>query len=178
MNVPSPPPLHSILDDPEAFAQRADELRDRRSGFPDSHHPLASLLDALVFFFKVPAETTVLEATSTSRRSMADVKQEEHDLMGGELERAREALPDFEMGLRRAHAAGAPEVTFDSRDPAEDRVAGGLITYLVSTEFATVRTEDLDGERYRYHIGVNWPLLDDFARRLDIPLSDGLSRPK
>jgi hypothetical protein len=39
----------------------------------------------------------------------------------------------------------------------------------VATDFATVQTEDLGGERYRYHVAVDWRRLDDLARRLDLP---------
>ncbi len=162
-------PLHAILDDPVAFDQMVDGLRERRSGFPDHRHPVASLLDALVWFFKLRAETSLLEATAKARRPMDEVVEEEHRLIDDELDRAHEALPAFEAGLRRARAAGNSEVTFDSQDPEQDRMAGALIAYLVATEFATVRTEELPGDRFRYHIAVDWPALDAFAARLTLP---------
>ena len=167
-DVPAVESLHAILDDPEAFERRAAELSKRRSGFPDRGRPVASLLDALVWFFKLPAETTLVEADATARRPMAEVLEEEQDLADEELDRARERLADFEAGLDRARAAGPGEVPFDSRDPEQDRLAGALITYLVATEFATVRTEDLPGDQYRYHIAVDWPRLDAFAARLGL----------
>ena len=176
------PPLRAILDDPEAFERRAEELRRLRPGFPDRGRPYASLLDALVWFFKAPAEATTLEANARARRPMGDVAEEERRLAGDELDRARQSLPAFEDGLRRARTvglaaggltAGGPrpdlEVSFDSVEPEQDRAAGALIAYLVATDFATVRTEDLPGERYRYHIAVDWPGLDDFAARLGLP---------
>ena len=162
-------PLHAILDDPAAFDRMADELRQRRRGFPDHRRPVASLLDALVWFFKLRAETSLIEATAKARRSMDEVVEEEHRLIDEEFDRAHDALPAFEAGLRRAREAGSAEVAFDSRDPEQDRMAGALIAYLVSTEFATVRTEELSADAFRYHIAVDWPALDDFAARLTLP---------
>lgn len=163
-------PLHAILDNPVVFERRADELRHRRSGFPDRGRPVASLLDALVWFLKLRAEATTLEANAKARRPMAEVAEEEERLIADEFERARAALPDFERGLRGLRSARPDEVIFDSRDPEQDRIAGALIAYLVSTDFATVQTEDLPGERYRYRIAVDWDRLDDFAARLDLPM--------
>jgi hypothetical protein len=166
---PPAAPLHAILDDPDAFEQRAKDLREWRPGFPDTGRPVASLLDALVWFFKLRADTFSMIALSTARRPMAEVKEEERRLIDEELERARAALPSFELGLRAARTAGDGEITFDSRDPDQDRIAGALIAYLVSTEFATVRTEDLPDDRYLYHLRVDWTALAAFARRLDLP---------
>ena len=164
----SPHP-HAILDDPDAFAERAARLRAERSGFPDLDRPLASLLDALVWFFKVPTETLDIEATATARRPMGDVLREARAVGDEELERAREALPAFEAGISAARASDTPEVSFDSADPEQDRIAGALISYLVTTDLATVRTEELPDERYRYHIAIDWPRLDTFAGRLGLP---------
>ena len=166
--VPPPAPLHAILHDPTAFEERAEALRRQRPGFPDPDRPAASLLDALVWFFKLPTRQNLLEATATARRPMADVEDEEARLVGEELGRARESLADFELGLRLARAAGRGELSLDSRQEELDRIAGALIANLVATEFATARTEELDGGRYRYHIAVDWPRLDDFAARLGL----------
>ena len=171
---PGAPPLHAILDEPAAFEQRADALRRQRPGFPDRDRPVASLLDALVWFFKLRARQALLEATATARRPMADVEEEEDRLAGEELDRARESLPDFELGLRLARAAGAGELTLDSGEPELDRIAGALIANLVATEFATVRTEEPGEGRYLYHVAVDWPRLDAFAARLDLPLPSRL----
>ena len=167
--APSAAPLHAILDDPVAFEERAEALRRRRPGFPDRDRPAASLLDALVWFFKLPARQSLLEATATARRPMADVEDEEARLVGEELDRARESLADFEVGLRLARAAGSGELSLDSRDPELDRVAGALIANLVANDFATVRPEELDGQRFRYDVAIDWPRLDDFASRLGLP---------
>lgn len=175
--APAVEPLHAIMDDSEAFEARADELRRRRPGFPDRGRPVASLLDALVWFFKLRADTAELESNARARRSMGDVVEEEQRMIGDELDHARESLPAFEDGLRRVQTVGLAagglrpdlEVSFDSTEPEQDRAAGALIAYLVSTGFATVRTEDRSDQRYRYHIAVDWSSLDDFAGRLGLP---------
>lgn len=157
---------HDHLADIDA---RLAELRQRHSLFPDRRNPFGSLAEAIVWCTKVPAETMVLEASAGPRREMADVMREEERLRTDELTRARDGALDLENGLRLARAAGPRELTLDSRDPAEDRLAGALISILVASDYATARTEDLGDEQYRYHLAVDWPRLDALAERIDLP---------
>jgi hypothetical protein len=161
--------VEETLEERAEFERRVGELRRRRPRFPDGGRPLASLVQAITWIYKVRDETVLIEATSTSRRDMADVKREEQDVADGELARVDEAVPAVAEGLRMARAAGGGEVPFDSRDPEQDRLAGALIAYLVATDFATVRTDELGDEQYRYNIWVNWQRLDDLAARLELP---------
>jgi hypothetical protein len=157
------------VDDSTVLDNRLAELRQRRPGFPDRDQPFAALAEAIVWCSKVPAETVVLEATAGPRRAMADVAQGEERLRTIELERARASALDLENGLRLARSAGAREVALDSRDPVEDRLAGALISILVASDFATARTEELGDRRYRYHVAVDWPRLDEMAERIGLP---------
>src|SRR4051812_22599625 len=151
------------VDDSFALDERLAELRRRQHGFPRRDQPFAALAEAIVWCSKVPAETMVLEASSGPRRAMADVAQDEERLRTGELERARASALDLENGLRLARSAGSGELALDSRDPAEDRLAGALISILVASNYATARTETLGDEQYRYHIAVDWAALDAMA---------------
>lgn len=157
------------LADSTVLDERLAELRRRRRGFPDRDAPFASLAEAVVWCSKVPAETMVLESSAGARRPMADVVEDEERLRTTELERARAAALDLENGLRLARSMGARELALDSRDPAEDRLAGALISILVAGDFATARTEDLGDEQYRYSIAVDWPRLDEMAVRIGLP---------
>jgi hypothetical protein len=157
------------LDDANILNERLAELRERRHGFPDRNQPFATLAEAVVWVAKVPAEAVVLEATSGPRRPMADVAEEEERLRTTELDRARSLALSLENGLRLARASGSPELTLDSRDPAEDRLADALISILVAGDFATARTDELGNEQYRYHVAVDWAALDALAARLDLP---------
>jgi|SoiMethySBSTD1v2_1073268.scaffolds.fasta_scaffold3073386_1 hypothetical protein len=157
------------LEEQDVIERRLEALRERHRDFPDRRHPLASLVQAIVWCAKAHAEAITLEASATARRPMADVVRDEERLLEDELARARESVPDLEDGLRLARAAGDREVAFDSRDPVQDRVAGAVISTLVASDFATVRTEELGNEQYRYHVAVLWPVLDAFAARLGLP---------
>jgi hypothetical protein len=157
------------LDDPTVLDERLDALRQRQPSFPDRHEPFTALAEAIVWCSKVPAETVVLEASAGPRRPMADVGEDEDRLQRIELERARESALDLENGLRLARAAGTRELPLDSRDAAEDRLAGALISILVASDFATARTEVLGDKQYRYHIAVDWPRLDALAERIGLP---------
>jgi len=157
------------LDDQDVIERRLGTLRERHPGFPDRRRPLVSLAEAIVWCAKAHAEAVTLEASSTARRAMADVMRDEQRLEEDEMERARDSAADLETGLRLAQTAGSGEVSFDSRDPTQDRIAGALISTLVASDFATVRTEDLGNEQYRYHVAVLWPTLDAFAARIGLP---------
>jgi hypothetical protein len=155
-------------DDWTIFDERLADLHRRRHGFPDRGEPFASLAEAIVWCSRVPAETMAIEATAGPRRPMADVAQDEERLRSSSLEQARGSALDLENGLRLARAAGAGEVSLDSRDPAEDRLAGALISILVAGNLAMARTEDLGDEQYRYYLSVDWPKLDAIAERIDL----------
>jgi hypothetical protein len=157
------------IDDSSVLDERLAELRKRRHSFPDHDEPFAALAEAIVWCSKVPAETMVLEASAGPRRGMADVVEEEERLRTVELERARASALDLENGLRLARSAGGRELALDSRDPAEDRLAGALISILVASNFATARTEEVGDEQYRYDVAVDWPALDAMAVRLGLP---------
>jgi hypothetical protein len=157
------------MDDLAIVDERLAALRERRSGFPDRSRPFAALAEAIVWATKVPAETAAVESASHARRPMADVMEEEEHLRSSELEQARTQALNLENGLRLAHDRGGTELPLDSRDPAEDRLAGALISILVSSDFATVRTEELGDEQYRYHVAVDWARLDWMTERIGLP---------
>ena len=156
------------VDDSTVFDERLADLHRRRHRFPDRDAPFESLAEAIVWCSRVPAEAGVLEANAGPRRPVADVAQDEERLRSSELERARNSALDLENGLRLARVAGSGELTLDSRDPAEDRLAGALISILVAGNFATARTEDLGDEQYRYHVSVDWRKLDAMAERIGL----------
>lgn len=162
------------VDEATIIDERLAELRERHPGFPDRNAPFDSLAKAIVWCTKAPAEARVLEASSGPRRPMADVLESEQRLVSAELDRAHEAAADLERGLRLARSSGASELTLDSRDPTEDRLAGALISILVASDLATVRTDDLGNEQYRYHVAVNWPALDAMAERIGLASIDRL----
>lgn len=156
-----------------ALDQQIAALRERRSGFPDHDRPFVTLAEAVVWCAKVPAETVILEASAGPRRAMAEVIEEEERLRTSALDAAEAEALNLENGLRLAYAhEGAHErmeLPLDSRDPAADRLAGALISILVASDYATVRTEDLGDEQYRYYIAVDWPRLDQLAGRVGLP---------
>jgi hypothetical protein len=157
------------LDDLTRLDERLDDLRERQRGFPNRDRPFEALAEAIVWCSKVPAGTAELESSAGARRPMADVAEEEEALRTSELDQARASALSLENGLRLARAAGGAEISLDSRDPAEDRIAGALISILVASDFATVRTEEVGHEQYQYGIAVDWNRLDELAERIGLP---------
>lgn len=156
------------LDHLSNLDERLAQLRERRPGFPDRARPFEALAEAIVWATKVPAETMSVESSAHARRSMASVMEEEERLRSSELDQAKAQALNLENGLRLAQTRGGAELPLDSRDPAEDRLAGTMISILVASDFATVRTEELGEEQYRYHVAVDWSRLDDLAARLGL----------
>jgi hypothetical protein len=157
------------LEGQDIIERRLEELREHDRHFPDRRHPIAALTEAIVWCEKVHADALTLEGSADARRPMADIMREEDRLITSELERARAAVPDLESGLRLARAAGSGEVAFDSRDPKQDAVAGAMISTLVSSGLAAVRTEELGHDAYCYYVTVDWAALDAFAARIGVP---------
>jgi hypothetical protein len=161
------------VDDVAYREDRLAALRAHRRGFPERDSPFAALAEAIIWCAKLPTETLELESAAKARRPMADVMEEEAHLRDHALEKARASALDFENGLRLALAVAPAELALDSRDPAADRIAGALISILVASDYATVRTDDLGDEQYRYTIAVDWAALDDLAAQIGL---DSLAR--
>lgn len=121
------------------------------------------LLEALVRREELPRRRAALERNADAAALAGEVlAREEREIERDELVRARLDAADFQAGLERARGAGE-EAPFDSADPDQDRLAGVLIHYLVTTGYASVRTEERSPERRIYHIAVDWPKLEALA---------------
>jgi hypothetical protein len=99
---------------------------------------------------------------------MGDILENEQEIRVDELDRADAAAADLGEALRAAWLAGG-QITLDSRDPDQDRLAGAIISTLVASDFATVQTEELGDEAYRYAVAVDWPKLDALAAEVGLP---------
>jgi hypothetical protein len=108
-----------------------------------------------------------VEMHATASRSMAELRQEEHELAQEEAAAARRHVDDFRTAVldarQRSGADGSGEARYDSTQPDEDAMADLLIQYLVRTGYADVRTEELAPQRHRYHLRVDWPRLRELA---------------
>ena len=125
-----------------------------------------ALLDALTRD-RLEVEAVERELTTTSRRSLADVQEDQERAARDELAEARHELDDFRAALQDVHARGGPdgaaEVAYDSRESVQNQRADLLIQYLVRPGYAEVRTEEPQPEQYVYHIRVDWPRLRALA---------------
>ncbi|MGH2355395.1 MAG: hypothetical protein ACRDI2_02835 [Chloroflexota bacterium] len=127
-----------------------------------------ALLDALAKQ-RVDAEAVALEMDTRSRRTMADVKEEELAVAQDQMEDARQHLHAFRDALEdaRGRAAAAPkgEVAYDSTDPAQNARADLLIQYLVRTGYGEVRTEEPSPGQYVYYLRIAWDRLRQLAEQ-------------
>jgi hypothetical protein len=132
----------------------------------------ASLLDALTRD-RLEVEAVERELQATSRRSLAEVQQDQQRAEKDELAEARRELDDFRAAMSDVHQRGGDqrEVPYDSATPDQNRAADVLIQYLVRPGYAEVRTEEPAPEHYVYYIKVDWPRLRALADAQGHPLA-------
>ena len=134
---------------------------------------LATLLDALTRD-RLGVEAIEREMQASSRRSMAEVQDDQHRAEHDELAEARRELSDFRSAIADVHQRGGPrgnEVPYDSREPTQNQAADVLIQYLVRPGYAEVRTAEPEPEHYVYYIRVDWPRLHGLAEAQGHPLA-------
>ena len=160
---------------------RRDEARPARwlSGFGTldwrvDERAYAALLDALTRD-RLEVEAVERELMTTSRRSLADLQQDQQRAERDELAEARGELADFRAALEdirtRGGRDGSAEVPYDSREPVQNRMADLLIQYLVRPGYAEVRTDEPEPEHYVYYIRVDWPRLRALAEEQGHPIT-------
>jgi len=135
----------------------------------------ASLLDALTRD-RLEVEGLEREMQATSRRSLADVQNEQHRVEHDQLAEARRELDEFRAAIadlhKRARPGGQAEVPYDSHDPIQNGAVDVLIQYLVRSGYAEVRTEEPRPTQYVYYIRADWPRLRELAKAQGHPLPD------
>ncbi len=134
---------------------------------------LATLLDALTRD-RLEVEAVEREREATSRRSLAELQEDQHRVERDELAEARRELDDFRAAIADVRGRGGPEaleVPYDSSVADQNRAADVLIQYLVRPGYAEVRTEEPTPEHYVYYIRVDWPRLRSLAEAQGHPLT-------
>jgi hypothetical protein len=134
----------------------------------------ASLLDALTRD-RLEVEALEREMEATSRRSLAEVQEDQHRAERDELAEARRELDDFRAALNdvreRAGSDDQTEVPYDGGNPDQNAAADVLIQYLVRPGYAEVRTEEPRPGEYVYYIRVDWARLRELADAQGHPIA-------
>lgn len=133
------------------------------------------LLNHIVDTRLLPLEERQLELEA-SAVDTATLPDEIRNEAVREKQDARDLDDAFEDGLARAARERNQPVTLDDRDPTEDRVADALIRFLVKPELASVVSEPVGPEHYRYHVTIDWAALDRVAAEAGVSLEDALRR--
>jgi hypothetical protein len=134
----------------------------------------AALLDALTRD-RLEVEAVERELLTNSRRSLADVQQDQRRAERDELAEARHELADFRAAMQnvrtRGGRDGSAEVPYDSRDATQNEMADLLIQYLVRPGYAEVRTDEPESGHYVYYVRVDWPRLRALAEEQGHPIT-------
>jgi hypothetical protein len=174
------------LEETMAHADRGSFWREVGNGlrhligndWPREDQAFAGLLDVLVRGTKLKDDLLAVE-TDAPAVSTRDPQAEEAQLVREELATARADLPDFETALvdawQRSHGT-TKEVPYSTTEPTQDRAADVLIRYLVTTDVATVRSEEKRAQQYVYHLAVDWTALFELAEHAGVALRPALER--
>ena len=123
---------------------------------------------------RVDVDTANVEKVSTSRRSMADVKEAETEIEADVLTDARRRLQTFRSALEdaytRSRGGSQQEVPYDAADADQDGMADVLIQYLVRTGYGDVSTDEPSPGRFVYNVRVHWDRLLQLAAEQGHPL--------
>ena len=134
----------------------------------------AALLDALTRD-RLEVEAVERELLTTSRRSLAELQEDQARAARDQLAEARTELNEFRAAMEDARTRGGPdgsrEVPYDSRDPAQNAQSDLLIQYLVRPGYAEVRTEEPEAEHYVYYVRVDWQRLRALAEHQGHPIT-------
>jgi hypothetical protein len=130
----------------------------------------ATLLDGLTRA-RLEVEAVERELQATSRRSMAELQEDQQRAEKDELAEARGELDDFRAAMTDVYQRGGPqhvdEVPYDSSMADQNRAADVLIQYLVRPGYAEVHRRTW-AERYVYRIRVGaWPRVRRLAEAQD-----------
>jgi hypothetical protein len=136
------------------------------AGWNEDERGYAVLLDALTSDL-VSAEATGLELDAGSRRSMAEVRQEQKRLESEQVAESRRELEAFRAALRDARSRsgehGTGEAAYDCVHQEQDEMADLLIQYLVRPGYAEVREEEPEPEHHIYYLRIDWDRLRALA---------------
>lgn len=133
--------------------------------------PYAALLDALTRD-RVATEIVEAEMNATSRRGMADLREDQVEMAREELDQAQNELGTFRTAIEdlRARGGDGAEASYDAADPVQNAQADALIQFVVRPGYAEVRTEEPEPGHYVYWLRADWPRLRQLAEAAGHPL--------
>src|SRR5689334_19203052 len=122
-----------------------------------AEHDARRLLD-----FIVHNRLATLEEKQAEFATRAIDPDDQPDVMSShevqtEAEAAQRMFPAFLAGLRAGAQAGNAPLVLDDADPQQDEIASALIRFLVTPHLATVESEEIEPDHYRYRITLDWP---------------------
>ncbi len=130
------------------------------------------LLEFIVRNRQFRLERTIAEMETRANQT-PEIVFEPGTVREEEVQAARAHQNAFARGLYAAwcaHEQGGAPLELDDRDPEQNAQAEALILYLVRPNLASVETEQVAPEHYRYRLQVDWPVLRGVADRAGVDL--------
>jgi hypothetical protein len=127
---------------------------------------LRKLLDYIIehSVMKMESRTAQLDATAVQ-----DIPAEIRSISDDHRADAQRLAPYFEQGIRLG-AANNGRVIVDDTDPTGNGIADTFARFLVTSDLATSQSSEIGKGHYRYTFDLNWPAIQDLARRAGVDL--------
>jgi hypothetical protein len=140
-----------------------------------AEHDARKLLD-----FIVHSRLATLEEKQAEFAARAIDPDDQPEVMSShevqtEAEAAQRMFPAFWAGLKAAQQAGNAPLVLDDADPQQNEMASALIRFLVKAHLATVESEEVGPDHYRYQITLDRPGLQRTATLADVDLNAALA---
>jgi hypothetical protein len=139
-----------------------------------------TLLNYLVRRYIVHDELVAIDLDASASDLAETIEADKQEAAQRELNRAKVLGDAFAIGLKRAHRqrlAGEEELTLDDRDAEENAIADALISFLVSYQLASSRSEETEPHHYLYSIAIDWDGLETIAREAGVDLEQVVQGP-
>lgn len=137
------------------------------------------LLDYIVNHYVVREEIRTIDMDASVIPDGRLIETDKQIAARREEQHADALAESFNTGLLmawRRHRMGGTELQLDDRDELLNRVADGLIQFLVRFDLAGSRTEETEPMQYTYYIAVDWSRLFAVAAMAGVELESALNR--
>ena len=130
-----------------------------------------SLKKLLIYIVQHPVMQNEAREAELDATAVQDVAGEVRAIAQDQQEDADQRASYFARGLRLATSG---PLVVDDTDPEGNEIADAFARYLVAPDLATSQGVPLSDGHFRYTFEVNWPRLQDVAKRAGIDLDAAL----
>jgi hypothetical protein len=128
----------------------------------------------LMYIVEHPLMQSESREAELAATAVQDVPAEIRSISEDQRADATRLGPYFAQGLKLA-ATNQGHVTVDDTDVLGNGIADAFARFLVVTQLASSQSQELGQGHYRYTFDLDWPRIEEIARRAGIDLKAALA---